>query len=572
MRTSATPSTTTDPVDTNRAATVTRTSATEPRDSSRWVDRGLIAGIGVIAFALRAATAGHFQTIDEFTWMRRSAIFSAAVLHGDFGTASATHGHTATMPGITTMLLGSLTRLIWRTGDKLGFWHADGVFQYSALALHIAQLCVAATCALLVAAFVGLTFRWAGRVVGTTAGLLLATEPFMVAHGAVMHTDELTAFFGVAGLVAFLLLLDLPHRAGREPPAGRRKWMLAIATGLLLAGALLTKVSALEFVPGLVLLTAWAVWRRVRAGDRAGGGWQAARREVLLPILVIIATIVVTGFALWPALWIAPGYQLSQMLKSAKLADADHLTFFRGHVTGTPGAVFYAIALPFRMTPWFLIAVPISTVVALVARRVREYAVCILLVVVPMLVILSRATKQFDRYGMSVLPLVALLVGLGIDELVVRARDHGVSPRAALSVGVAAATVVTVFSFSVAPWGLGYFNPLLGGGKQAQKTLLVGWGEGLEQFGHIIARREKGHDCSNVYVVAPNPWENVALPCGRLVSFRDSYLDYAIVYVSERQRLLPSQRARVASVLRLMHPIAHFEKRGIDYGVLYARR
>jgi hypothetical protein len=542
-----------------------------PRPSRR-TDRLIAAVIAGVAFVLRAVTAGHFQTGDEFTWLIRSATFSRAVLHGDFGTASATHGQLTTMPGVTTMWLGTITRVLWRGGDDVGLWDASGSFVGSPRALHIAQLGVAATCALLVFATVVLASRWAGRTVAVTAGTLVATEPFLVAHGAVFHTDELAALFSLAGLLALLPLLDLPHAPEDARPDSRARVRLAVVSGLLFGGGVLTKVSAFELAPGCALLVAWATWRQVREHDRRAGWFGAVRRDVVLPVGVVLGVLAATVFALWPALWIAPGYQFSQLVKSAKLGSTEHLTFFRGHITGTPGPIFYFVALPFRMTPWFLIATPIATAFALAARRQRERAIYLLVVLVPMLVILARASKQFDRYGIGVLPLLALLVGLGVDEVVRWARDRRISSRATAAVASVVVAAVALYSFDVAPWGLAYFNPLLGGGARAQKTLLVGWGEGLEKFGRVIARRERGH-CDDIYVVPPNAYYPIAINCGHLIALRErSDPNYVITYISGSQRLSPQRKAALAATVRRMRHLATLNVRGIHYGDLYERR
>jgi hypothetical protein len=39
------------------------------------------------------------------------------------------------------------------------------------------------------------------------------------------------------------------------------------------------------------------------------------------------------------------------------------------------------------------------------------------------------------------------------------------------------------------PYYLGYYNPLLGGGATAQRVMLVGWGEGMEQVGAWLRAR-----------------------------------------------------------------------------------
>jgi hypothetical protein len=201
----------------------------------------------------------------------------------------------------------------------------------------------------------------------------------------------------------------------------------------------------------------------------------------------------------------------------------------------------------------------------------RERALYVLIFVIPELLIVSLSSKQFDRYGVGVLPFFALLVGLGVDQLVRWVRRRGVSARAVAATAFGTATATALFSLSVAPWGLAYFNPLLGGGRQAEKTLLVGWGEGLERFGHIIAKREKGH-CDGVEVVAPNPYFTVAFPCGHITGIRQPDPDYVVVYINQRQRLSPSARALFAAATRRMRRITHLTVRGIDYGALYARR
>ena len=134
------------------------------------------------------------------------------------------------MPGVPTMWLGSIGRLVWGIGRDVGVVEGRSTFYESRSGLTAAQLSVAVATSLLIGLVVWLVARWAASPrAGLVAGLLLATEPFWVAHGSVIHTDELTSLFGLSGLLALGLVLGVPRvddavpapplagRAGRLP-------------------------------------------------------------------------------------------------------------------------------------------------------------------------------------------------------------------------------------------------------------------------------------------------------------------------------------------------------------------
>jgi hypothetical protein len=531
-----------------------------------------IAPLAIVAMALvpRVATAGHFETTDEFTWTLRSRLFWNAVQQHDFDHATAALGpHHGTMPGVTTMWLGALARGL----SNVGGWAHDSL-HITALGrgngLQISQYCVAVTCALLVGVIVVLARRWAGPIPAYTAGVILATEPFVVAHGAVFHTDELTAFLGAAGALAFLLALDVPApfngtrdaRTSRAPHDG-----IAIAAGLLLGLSALTKVSAAEFLPGMLAVALYALWRARRDTDDVD-----AVGAVLRTIGVVVAVALVTFVVLWPALWTDTLHQLSLLPKAGELAQEGHVTFFRGRIVDTPGPSYYVYAFPLRMTPWFFVALPIATVTALVVRATRARAATLLTFLVPVVVIISFASKQIDRYVLALVPFCALLVGLMLERVAAVARAR-IGRRAITATGATLAAASLAYSLTVVPWGLAYFNPVVGGGDRALKTVLVGWGEGMEQMYGYIRRREHGR-CDSLSTIAPNMVEG-EYGCGTLVevgSPEAATADYAIVYVADWQRWRGSEAANWTRVLRRMHPVYRLYVRGMVYGDVFARR
>lgn len=532
---------------------------------------GVVLAVVVIAFGLRAVTAqGHAVTTDESNWMARSYGFHEAITSADFASASAlalspNPDADVTMPGVTTMWVGAVAQSLWSVGHDVGLvGDAEGAtFLTDPSGLDLAQTLMALAAAAALGLLTALVALWAGRTAAAVAGLLMATEPFFVAHGAVLHTDELTTLFGAAALVATALALGVPHRTAW---AGR--WWAGAVAGALWGASLLTKLTALVFVPGIALVGLWAVVAAIVRARRAEPG--ASPRAALAAVAPVARTAAwwlgaaaVVVFALYPALWVGPATEYRAVRRSMAMASAGHQQFFLGKTTDTPGLAFYPVALPLRMTPWFLGASLVAAV-AVWRRPTRGRGAVIACMGVPALVLLSLASKQFDRYGLPVLAASALAIGIVTGAAVAAARRRWPDrSRALAGVAGASALAVTAYGLSVAPWGLAYYNPALGGADTALDTVLVGWWEGTEQAGPIIAERERGH-CDEVTIRAP--WVPLLFPCGTLGGGDDA--TYVVLYVSQWQRA-PAVSRHLAADRPL---VATIEERGITYVELYGPR
>ena len=563
--------------------------------------------VACVAFSLRLYTAlASFETYDERNWTRRSSVFWDALSSADPGAASsAPRGQVATMPGVTTMWIGTFARGIWSVGGSLGLWSRRDVaalgggteFATTRSGLNVAQVCLAVVASVLIGVVVVLLDRWLGRTAALVAGVLLATEPFLIAHGAVLHTDELLALFGLASLVTAALVLGIPHPG----PWTGRTWAAALS-GCFLAGAGLTKLSALLLLPSLAVLVGWALLDRER------------RAWVPRLVVVAVAACAVTMLVLYPALWADPGGEILALRRSAALGDAGHVQFFRGATMKTPGPLFYLVTVPLRMTPWLLVGAAASAVALVCWRSTRSVAVALLVMAVPNFVGLSFLSKQLDRYGLLTMVLAAVAVGAAVstalqrltgeapadeaaagdasageaaeDDAAVEDREpqgrepQGREPqdrepqgrelqgrglrrrRTQARVGLAlAAGAVVVHAALVSPWGLAYYDPVLGGSKQAEKTVLVGWGEGFESAGPLVAELEHGH-CDGLVVAG---YQDGALrTCGRRAEPGESP-DYWVVYVSGRQRYPPMIAAKVVG----REVVARRVIRGIVYVEIY---
>lgn len=529
----------------------------------------LTLGVALLSFGLRAYTAlASFETADERGWMMRSSRFWGALSSFDFkGTAASAQGQGDSLPGITTMWVGTIGRGIWAAGASFGLWDstdpasrggASG-FTYTRSGLDVAQLTMALFTSLLLAVVVLLLVAWVGRLAAGVAGVLIATEPFLVAHGAVLHTDELLALLGLAALVAAALALGLPNVT--QWAGQRRTGALA---GALLVAAVLTKATAvLLLVPPLGLMVLWATWRAL--GRRGvGSGWRPLFRVLIFAGLAAGVLFVLGN----PALWGDPMGQLRLLAKAALGSDAGgQRQFFLGDSVLTPGPTFYLVALPFRMTPWLMVTGVVSLLAVWLQPATRGFALAVTLMAVPPLAWLSISARQFDRYGLMLVLLVAVVVGVVLAG-VVDAFAAGDRPDLLRWVAGGAAALLGAHAFLVSPWGLAYFNPALGGSGQATETLRVGWGEGVEQAGGLIAEVVEmgGGSCDDVTV--DGYWALVSQErCGRLPVVGEEP-DYVVVYVSARQ----GQPGLTARRTEGREVVADKSIRGITYLQIYGPR
>lgn len=508
--------------------------------------------IAALAMAPRLRTAvADIRTADEDLWMGRSLEFSDAITSGDLTKASATTyllpgvEGSGTMPGVTTMWIGTLARGLWGAGRAVGLWatrDGDHHFATAESGWVAAQATMAVVTSALVGVLVLLVARWAGWRPAAIAGVLVATEPFVVAHGAVLHTDELLALLGASALVATALVLGKPAQTSWTD----QRWAALVAGGLW-GAALLTKVSALMFLPGVGLLGVWAVWSRrqaVPAIGRVAGWWLASALGVVL--------------VSYPALWVAPVAELQAATDSLRLASEDQWQFFLGSATDKPGPAFYFVALPLRVTPWFLVAGVVAAVAICWRRSTRSLALAAGCMIGPPLVVQSLATKQFARYGLVMLVLLAVVVGIAADALFDELRRRDPSRRLEAGVGGVAGALAAIHAIAIAPWGLGYFNPVLGGAATAERAIIVGWGEGIDGTGDIVERDRRG-DCDGVTYFAFIASGDIA--CGEPAS-DDEVPTYVAIYVAERQRMTEAARSKVVGEREL---VGEVRRRGITY-------
>ena len=408
----------------------------------------------VLAFLLRLAPLGRYVTPDEPAWVYRAIRFSDALSARDWAAIPST-GH----PGVTTMWLGALgvtvQRLLSFAESRV---HLDWIrslawlapengeaFRHLAFFLPWARVAVVLTTTLGLAALYPLLMRLFDRRVALLTVGLLACDPFLIGHSGLLHTDALLATFFALSILCLLA-------AARDGP---RWWGWALAGGAAAGLALLTKSLAAFLLPFalLVLGSAWLL-RRMRF-----------LRAIALFLLWGLAAAALY-WVLYPAMWTAPAQTLRDLVTAPSYHAQAALmpTFFAGRVALEHGPEFYAVALPFRLSPIVLLGLVFSVRAFVKERSLRQDLAWLWLFALGYMLLLALNAKKYDRYLLPVFPPLALVAALGWGRL---------SKRFILLL------VQFVLALIFVLYPLAAFNPLAGGPWVASRLLPVDWGEGM---------------------------------------------------------------------------------------------
>jgi hypothetical protein len=446
--------------------------------------------LALLALPPRLLDVDRFVTTDELFWVGRSAAFGRAIETGQLGQTFQT-GH----PGVTTMWtawLGMGPGLAWEMAPSRREVSRREVSQNPSFmpALAASRRAFGVVTALGIGLLGLMAWRLFGPGPAVLGGLLLALDPFFLAHSRLVHIDASLALWMTLALVAAL------HRW-----QGGGWWSLAlcgVATGL----ALLSKAPALLLL-GLVPLAIMGVW--IATPDRARVRWMT--RDLAAWAVLTVLTFIV----LWPAVWSAPGEMVARYLDFVRdNANPDHAAAADDQATGL---WFYPLVLLFRSTPLTWLGL-IGLMVPPWRRRPGKGVVLLLIFAVGFGAAMTVAAKGFDRYLLPIFPALDLLAGVGLWRLATLlfswlkdapSTSPGREPVAGEAGGprlpndgnrrtvagllVAAAAIVLCSGWWIAgawPYGLTYANPLMGGNPAAHRTIASAWGEGLDEAARYL--------------------------------------------------------------------------------------
>ncbi len=560
-------------------------------------------GLFVLALAARLPGLAIFLTADEpKSWFGRSIQFLGALARSDW---AATFDSPA--PGVTTMWAGTVGLLLeyarqgFPGGGIITFLDTLPFDPLDPAILPLVRLPVVVTAAIAVP----LTYLWGRTFLGEMAALLaalfLALDPFLLALSRVLGHDALVAVFMWLSLLAFLracvLTLEAPWPAVESSrtssPKTDRRYL--IVSGALAGLAFLSKYPSLylgAFVGGTMLVLYVNLHRFSR--------W--ALREWVMDIVLWSAAAGLVFFLLWPAMWANPVGRLMAILNDALRASGSaHQkgSFFLGQPVPDPGPGFYPLVSLFRTTPliwlgWILLVVAMILNRASVFRadlkadsqsrqtnKAGRRVVLILLAYTLLYgVMVTVGGKKQDRYILPAFPAMTTLAALGYSQFSGLVRRSPVLGGRLPSLNLTWLLVLVVLA-QVAlvlphyPYYFTYYNPLMGGGVTAVRTMIAGWGEGLDQAARWLNTRPDAQDLEvvswysttfepyfkghSIYKIEEEKISRTSKP--GLVA------DYVVFYVNQVQRQLPSPGT--LQFYQAATPVYTATLHGIDYAWVY---
>jgi 4-amino-4-deoxy-L-arabinose transferase-like glycosyltransferase len=279
-------------------------------------------------------------------------IFSAgsnvisALLRGDFKN---TYWHF--YPGLAMSWLdtiGFFFGWLWQliTGGSQGF--LEYIYSPILALLTAVRLPYVFLAVFFIIAFYAMSRRLISGPTPFLAAILLAWEPFFIAHSKVVHGDAPVTVFLTLSVLG--LLLYGKERHGR----------------LLVFSAFMGGMAALTKAPGQLIavvvavycagigITTWHSKKQHPEKDKAlPNGW------LMLLLWAVIA--MVTFVVFFPAMWVDPVGTLRRMLEETfGKINSGHMIFFMGEPTSDPGFWFYPYVIPLRLSPLTLLGFQIG--------------------------------------------------------------------------------------------------------------------------------------------------------------------------------------------------------------------
>lgn len=535
--------------------------------------------------APRLGALGSFVTADEPAWGKRSAGFYYALSNGDYSATYQT-GH----PGVTTMWAGAAAYYLRfpkfaSVGQaELGDEKLFQIFQNQGVSLMQVLATARLFVVLLITACLAVSFFFARRLFGlpltVISFLLIAFEPFYVAHSRVLHTNGMLATFMFLAVLAYLYFLR------------SRKWYA------LLVSAAAAGLSYISITPGFLLVPVIGVLALVdwlRPQDRNFEfNLQSFFQRSIVPLVIWGAASLLVVYIVWPAMWAQPVATIMRIVQyTQSAAEGDiggvHLVqaFQSGGDESSSYFYFYPLTYLWRTTPVVLAGLLFAAVFLIRAwwSKVSELPEInhrtlweLVLYASVYTLIMSFGDKKFDRYFLPAYLPLDILAAFGwlASAAWLSRRLSALQSKlvfVVLLVGVIA--IQAAGTLQNYPYYLTYFNPLLGGTRGAEKVMMVGWGEGLNEAALYLKQvpdiRKKR--ILSWYSLAFD-WYSLQLgvqsevadfnPESGLADYLD--LDYLVIYVNQMQRNYPPD---LIAYLEKQTPVYTVQMNGVDYVYVY---
>ncbi len=527
---------------------------------------------------------------DEDIWHLRVDNFISAVQEGNwFYTQQSLH------PGVTFEWLTAGGRVFAGAADRIpendfwsGFWA-----RHRAMVMPI----VLVTSFTVVGVYL-LLLQLFDATSAFVCSLLIALDPFFLAHSRVVQMDALLASFMILSVLSLLVYLEkrdevLPNQAeldsartvtdcrgifggcilykiGSSALFFCKRRVYLILSAVFGGFAILTKLPAVFLVlyVGLVLFIGAVCAMRYAIRNKNESFLHCSTHNLLRVTMRVLLSVVrfwlvwliIAGLVfivLYPAVWVEPILTVKNLIyglvSRGLTADSEAVnrTFYLGQVLPAPGLLFYPLVLALRSTPLSFLFGLLGLGLSIVAfgknsRFSNPVPFYLLLYCLFFTLQMTLLAKSGDRYLLPVFLAFDILAGYCLVIIIRFVADFfnlQVFPveqnQGGGSILVLGLLLLVHFGLLVKPLNfsyLSYYNSLFGGGRTASRTMVVGWGEGLRQAAEYLNQKENSDDLkvASVYADALQPYLNGQ--AWELGQVGDSGADYVVLYINMIQR------------------------------------
>jgi hypothetical protein len=256
--------------------------------------------------------------------------------------------------------------------------------------------------------------------------------------------------------------------------------------------------------------------------------------------------------------------------------------YFLGQPVGVPDARFYPAVALWRTTPLTLIGLVCyfgfwmldfrlrrTEAAAAAPDAERRMLLCLAGFALLFTLALTLQAKKLDRYLLPIFPALEILAAAGLVRTAdwIARKSAICNLQSAITAGTGLVLAGTLVLYH--PYYLSSFNPLLGGGATAERVMLVGLGEGMEQVGAWLSARP---DLTRGDVLSWIPPTLAPfVPQSTLVrDLRPAFLhqpsSYAVLYVRSVQH---KESAEAEAYVRQSPALFTLRMHGVEYATVH---
>jgi hypothetical protein len=439
-------------------------------------------------------------------------------------------------------------------------------------------------------AVIVLVFYWFARKlfdrkIAVVATVLLALDPNLLSESRILRTEAAFATFATLTMISIAVYVYT-----------RRRRYLAWC-GFWAAWTIATKISGVILAPAVGLALVGMVWAMRPT-------LETTRRQferLAIDSLIWGGSTIASTFAIWPSLWGAPVQtfaDLQHFVVRFGLTSPQRLVFFfMGETMSNLPPVYYVLVLLYKTTPLVWLGLGAFAWAVWQSRREKREpgeptwvgipfppagGAIVLLFGILYPIIMSFGTAKSERYMMGPICTLEVAAAVGLvwaGECIYRkwqARQAALIPFWAM-VFVVIGAGHGLFTLLNHPYYFSYYNPLMGGGPSAVKTVQVGSGEVLDRA--MAYLNSKPNPQKQVVVCGTNLPRCEYTSAGQTLLKRESFnalyadwvsADYVVTYIFQTQRGDYDYPPGVIAYLE-KHPGPEYTAtfQGIDYAKVY---